>query len=388
MYFILAILHIAFIVLSHILGYFLLEWIFILLFLFFLLYFSPIFFVKESIKIPKISLPDITKTDSIVVPVLFFYVALYFFVYAITGSLEQSFSLHIIILIGIYGMIFAYMIGFDWKIPLFFHSTKIHIFLAWSTILLLLFFSIFSLQTMSVYMIILFVITLGFSYIFFQFSTDSYPILFLGIVFLSLFFPYTLFLFFTGGHDLTIAFLSLACMAVCIFEIFPRISFFREYEYQTRVFLLVVLMALLWISLFLSFSFQNLVFLIFFLTIFLFSIHIRYCNYSTFFLGIFSLFFLYSYIFYPLITTSSLFSTLLFVFFLPLCIIGNTYFWEEKNPDDIKILHTSSIAFSVIFSLYAIVFFPWWQMILFVLSACIFLVGFLFTVSYFRYHSH
>jgi hypothetical protein len=93
--------------------------------------------------------------------------------------------------------------------------------------------------------------------------------------------------------------------------------------------------------------------------VFLFLTHIRFCNYIALSGAIFGIFFLYSMIFAPLIGANSLLSTLLFVFFLPLCIIGNTYFWEERFPYDLRMLHYSSIVFSVVFTAYSLFFVSW-----------------------------
>jgi hypothetical protein len=50
-----------------------------------------------------------------------------------------------------------------------------------------------------------------------------------------------------------------------------------------------------------------------------------------------------------------------------------------------KVLHSMSIAFSVLFSLYSLIFLPWGDMLLFVLSFTIFGIGSLLFLSYFRF---
>jgi glucose-6-phosphate-specific signal transduction histidine kinase len=82
-------------------------------------------------------------------------------------------------------------------------------------------------------------------------------------------------------------------------------------------------------------------------------------NYITFILGIVIAFILYFFLFSDLLFEPSIFSFFLFVFFLPTIVIATTYLWEEKYPYDFMILHYSSIAFSMIHSIYIVFFVSW-----------------------------
>ncbi len=119
--------------------------------------------------------------------------------------------------------------------------------------------------------------------------------------------------------------------------------------------------------------------------VFLFSIHIRYCNYISYSVAIFTLFFLYSYLFSSLIQIPDLLSSLLFIYFFSLCIIGNTYFWEERYPYDFSLLHYSSIGFSALTSIYVLIFIGWGAGITLFIACSLFLLAALFLLSYFRF---
>ncbi len=107
------------------------------------------------------------------------------------------------------------------------------------------------------------------------------------------------------------------------------------------------------------FSYFHFVYVLPIFAIFLFSIHMRYSNYIAYSTAIIVVFFLYGYLFYSLIFLPDLISALLFIFFFPLCIIGNTYFWEERYSYDFSLLHYSSIGFSIITGLYSLFFVSW-----------------------------
>ena len=154
---------------------------------------------------------------------------------------------------------------------------------------------------------------------------------------------------------------SFGISAIVLFELMPRYSFFAPFLPLSKIYTLIAFLFAYSASIVGSLLHTGATFYPFILIgiVFLFLIHIRFSNYIALSGAIFGTFFLYSMIFFPLISTSSLISTLLFVFFLPLCIIGNTYFWEERFSYDLKMLHYSSIAFSSIFTLYSLFFLPW-----------------------------
>gem|GEM_PF-1011190 len=76
MYFLLILIHLLFITTTHLLGFYILEGIFILSFFFSLLYFSPFFFVKED---NIFSFPEFNFSlkETVNLPVILFYIGIY-----------------------------------------------------------------------------------------------------------------------------------------------------------------------------------------------------------------------------------------------------------------------------------------------------------------------
>ena len=390
MYLLLAIIHIVFIALSYFFGYFVLGWVFILLFLYFIIYFSPLFFFKkEKTDNDSLSLlPKISPQNSILLPIGLFYIAIYLLLFALTGSLEESFRLHVYLLLWIYGIIFSYMLWFDWKNKLFFDTTRIHTLLTYITLLGVFFASFFITSIFDVHIFILLLVSLIFSFIFSENIPEKDTPFFLWFLSLTLLVPYFVYFFFlSSGHSFPVLISTVWLGSIILFEIIPKQKLFSLYLEESRVFTLVITLVITLLSIVMSFFSPGFFFPLFLYSVFFFFVHIRFCNSLVFISGLVTLFFLYSQLFFPLLYSGSFLSVLMFLFFLPLCIIGNTYFWEEKHPHDMEFLHYSSIAFSVLFSLYALIFIGWWGMFLFLLSACIFGIGLLFFLSYFRFHS-
>ncbi len=384
MYFLLFLIHTAFILSSHFLGYFFLEWVFFISFLFFLLYFSPVFFSKKE---NNFTLPELNFSikNSINLPIILFYIALYCIVFTLSTDFSAFFILHQYIVISFYIILFGYILWFHWKKSIFFDISRIHIILSYITILVSFFLLIFWRDQSLLLNIVLILMTFAYSYNFFSASQEEKIYLFLSFLFTILVgifgIVYALFPSFTSPVNLSI----LPILCIVSFEGIWYISVFRKFFASARIFFLIVLILSSIPVLFLSISSFSLVFLLTCITIFLFSVHIRYSNYVCFWGGIFLIYFIYTIIFFSLLTTGSLLSALLFVFFLPLCIIGNTYFWEQRFEYDFTFLHYSSIAFSVIFSLYSTLFVPWWSLLPFYLSLSLFLFWILSLLSYFRF---
>ena len=390
MYLLLGIIHIVFIVLSHLFGYFVLEWVFVLLFLYFIIYFSPLFFFKkEKTQDDSLSLlPKISPQNSILLPIGLFYTAIYLLLFALTGSLEESFRLHVYLLLWIYGIIFSYMVWFDWKNKLFFETTRIHTLLTYITIFGVFFASFFIPSIFDIHIFILLLVSLIFSFFFSENIPEKDAPFFLGFLSSILLVPYFLyFFFFSNGHAIPVFISTIWLGSILLFEIIPKQKIFSLYLEESRIYTLVITLLITLLSIVLSFIAPGFFFPLFIYSIFFFFVHIRFYNSPVFASGLVTLFFLYSQLFFPLLYSWSFLSVLMFLFFLPLCIIGNTYFWEEKHPHDMEFLHYSSIGFSILFSLYTLIFIGWWGMFLFLLSACIFGIGILFFLSYFRFHS-
>lgn len=130
------------------------------------------------------------------------------------------------------------------------------------------------------------------------------------------------------------------------------------------------------------------VYFLFPVMLFLFSVHIRFSNLIAYGSAIYLLYFLYGFLFISLLSVESLLTSLIFIFLFPIILIGNTYFWDEKQPHDFIILHYSSIGFSGIFFVYAGTFIFWnTEHSLLFTAFSVFLLAFLFTLSYFRFHT-
>ena len=384
MYLLLFIIHTAFILSTHFLGYFFLEWVFFISFLFFLLYFSPIFFSKKE---NNFSLPELKFSikDSINLPIILFYIALYCIVFTLSSDFSSFFILHQYIINSFYIILFGYIFWFNWKKSIFFDISRIHIVLSYVTIFVSFFLLIFWKEQSLLLNAFLTLITSLYSYLFFSASKEEKIYLFLSFLFTFLLGIFSIVYTFFPSLSSLINLSLLPILCIASFEGILYISVFRKFFTSARIFFLIFLILSSIPVLFLSISSFPLIFLLIGIAIFLFSVHIRYSNYICFWAGIFFIYFIYTILFISLLTTGSLLSALLFVFFLPLCIIGNTYFWDQRFEYDFTFLHYSSITFSVIFSLYSIFFISWGSLLPFYLSLSLFLFWILSLLSYFRF---
>lgn len=183
-------------------------------------------------------------------------------------------------------------------------------------------------------------------------------------------------------------FLLLLLASIGFFEYGSKLLIFRTHISFIRY--CSLLFSLISVPFFLYFQTQYFgwsILALFGIIVFYFSIHVRYSNYVTYSLALLLIFYIYTLLFGSLLIAGGLFSVFLFIFFLPLLIIGNTYFWEQRESYDFIILHYSSIGFSVLTSLYTIFFLPWGNTIFLILFSCIFGIALLFFMSYFRFRN-
>lgn len=206
---------------------------------------------------------------------------------------------------------------------------------------------------------------------------------------LSLFFVYEiLLLFFFPGISLVFLVGFGALLAVLLFENVQENNFFGPFLESSRVFFLSSLLVFSGVLVGLVFLDFSAVYFLLPIMVFLFSVHIRFQNIISYGGAIFLLYFLYGFLCISLLSVNSLVTTLLFIFLFPAILIGNTYFWEEKQSNDFMILHYSSIAFSLLFFVYSLIFVFWNTEILLLFTAfSVFLLAFLFILSYFRFHT-
>lgn len=394
MYALIITIHAVFIGITHLLWYRIFEGIFVLFWIFFLFYFSPLFFLDGPRKNDILSsfsfegvLSQFSPKNSLLLPITLLYIAIYWFLFSIFGSKETIIFLHTIIIFWIYILFIGYAMGFYWKSDIFFEILRFHtLFNLIGTILFSLYFFFQSIPYEGVH--ILLWISGLLSATFLLFYTQKENIIFIYSYLLSIF--ATIFMGSTFFFLEMTPIVSLAVgiiTALFIFEYFPKMKIFAIYINSIQYFTLFLLI----------FSFIPLAFLatktstiesislLGVLILFFLSIHARYTNYIVYLIWLFGIFFVYGLLFSGLLLTSSPWSTFLFVFFLPILLIATTYFWQEKHEYDFLILHYSWITFSLLYSVYLIFFIGWWGELLFMISLCVFGVALLLFLSYFRF---
>ena len=390
MYLLLIGVHIVFFYIAYLMWSLLMQGAFGLLLVFFLLYFSPLFFSHRESSKSELSIPDlgISLQNSILIPLVLTYLGIYILAFTVTRDLGANFHLHLYILLLIF-LIFAwYIVAFDWDTVFFRDALRFHLICSYITIVAqLVYFFIFSGEITIIHLLFS-GITIGFSYLFFTYFRQESPSIFLAFLVSLIISLDTVVLYMIPGMPLWTLLGITGIIALVLFEFLPRIPLFHDFIESSRIFLLSLLLGLtgiLMISPF--FSYFHFVYFLPIFAVFLFSIHIRYCNYVSYSVATVIVFFLYSYLFYSLLLLPDLLSALLFIFFFPLCIIGNTYFWEERYPYDFSLLHYSSIGFSIITGFYSLFLVVWWAGLTLFLACFLFLLAVLFLLSYFRFQT-
>ena len=231
MYILLFLLHGIFIVLSHLLWYYILEGIFILFLIFFLLYFSPIFFSKKDQDFPTFSLSKISFSlqDSLILPMIFFYTAIFFLLFAVTSSFLQSFTYNTFFFIVVYVLFFLYVMAFDWKNEMFFDIARIHMIFSYTIIFSVVVLSFLSLNFISLSFLFLVLATILFSWFYFYYTDSRDILLFQGFL-LSLMFGAFLFSsWFIWSVSLNFVLSSFWLSAIILFELMPRYRYFTPF---------------------------------------------------------------------------------------------------------------------------------------------------------------
>ena len=388
MYLLLIWVHIVFLYIAYLMWSLLMQGAFWLLLVFFLLYFSPLFFShRESVK-SELNIPDlgISPQNSILIPLVLTYLGIYILAFTVTRDVGANFNLHLYILLLIF-LIFAwYIAAFDWNIVFFRDALRFHLICSYITILAqLVYFFIFS-GDITIIHLLFSGITIGFSYLFFTYFLEENQVIFLAFLISLIISLDTIVLFIAPGMDFWTLLGITGISTIALFELIPRIPLFHDFTLSSRVFLLSFLLVITGVLMVSPiFSYFHFVYFLPIFAIFLFSLHIRYCNYISYSIATVVVFFLYSYLFYALLLLPDLISSLLFIFFFSLCIIGNTYFWEEHYPYDFSLLHYSSIGFSILTGFYSLFFIAWWAWLALFLACFLFLLAVLFLLSYFRF---
>lgn len=397
MYALLIGIHLLFLGVSHVIWYRILEWVFVLLSLFFLFYFSPLFFIDKDDHAQKGEPPrwveevrqflrDFSPKRSLYIPLSLLSISLYGSLgFLLSPNIPFS-TIYTLFTFGIFILLYAYTLLMPWKHDLYRQILSFQVI----TSMILLPSMIFFLEEGKLLSLFLFGGLVG--------TLIGYWALRKFFYFVSQI-PLTLFLLTTivsvwhlGDILFQLSFLTfLPVIIILSIFFFERVSLWWEFQdaeewikYFSLFLSLTTLPFLLYFSLdSLALSLSSLSILSFFY----FSIHIRYCNYVTYMVALLSLFFLYGSLFSSLLTPLSLVSSLLFLFFLPFLIIGTSYFWEEKYPYDFTLLHYSSIVFSLVTWLYSLFFLSWGSLFFTFLFLSLFGIAFLFILSYFRFHT-
>lgn len=390
MYLLLIWVHIVFFYIAYLLWSLLMQWAFGILLLFFLLYFSPLFFSQQESRGSVLKIPDfgISPQNSILIPLLLTYLGIYVLAFTVTRDIGTNFNLHLYILLLIF-LIFAwYIVAFEWDTVFFRDALRFHLICSYITILAqLIYFFIFS-GDITLIHIFFSSVTIGFSYLFFTYFREENTSIFL-IFLASLIVSFdTIILYILPSMYIWTLLSITGIISIILFEYIPRIPLFHSFIESSRIFLLSWILGLTAILIVSPvFSYFHFVYVLPIFAIFLFSIHMRYSNYIAYSTAIIVVFFLYGYLFYSLIFLPDLISALLFVFFFPLCIIGNTYFWEERYSYDFSLLHYSSIGFSIVTGLYSLFFVSWGVWLTLFLACFLFSLAILFLLSYFRFQT-
>ena len=134
------------------------------------MYLLLLIFSKKDQDFPTFSLSNFSFSiqDSLILPMIFFYTAIFFLLYAVTRDFLQSFELNTFFFIIVYVIFFLYMTAFEWHNDMFFDISRIHMIFSYGILFGVTFLSFFSPAIVSLSVIGLLTVTLIFSYIYFS----------------------------------------------------------------------------------------------------------------------------------------------------------------------------------------------------------------------------
>lgn len=357
--------------------------------LFFLLYFSPVFFFKHSksnsVDVTELFTLELSPQKSLIIPLVLTYLGIYILAFTFSGTIAQSIHTHILIFLSIFAIILGYIFSFSWKHSVFFDVLGFHLIFSYITLIIAGFYYFFFRESVNFIDVIFTLVTTGFSVFFFLHDEKIREKLFYPFL-ISIFFSIAIILF-AIFPKITFVFLFgiLAIFAIILFEAATKSSFFDRFRLVSRVFLLwMIIGATLILSVSLFWDFTAIYFLIVFI-VFLFSVHIRFSNIVAYSLAIAEMFLLYAFLFISLLGPAMPFFSLIFIFFFPMILIASTYFWEENQKYDFAIMHYSGIIFSIAFFVYSLIFITWENSFIFS-SFGFLLLAAEFFLSYFRFY--
>lgn len=296
---------------------------------------------------------------SLIIPLVLTYLGIYILAFTFSASISQSIQTHLLIFLAIFAIFLGYIFSFSWKNEVFFHVLGFHLVFSYITLAIIGVYYFFARELISWVTVIFSLVTIGFSYFFFLFDTKyrkEFFMCFLVSVFIVL---KILLLFLFPALSLYVLLGVLGIFAIILFEVSEKHAFFAPFLKVSRIFFLsVVLGVVALLSVLIFWNFSSIYFLLVFV-LFLLSVHMRFSNVVAYGAAIATVFWLYGFVFVSLLSVHSVFNSLIFIYFLSLLAIGNTYFWKEKQQYDFMILHYVSIAFSAIGFGYALIFLDW-----------------------------
>lgn len=211
--------HSLFMFIAHLFGYYVIEGVFLVLMLFFLLYFSPIFFFKKEESDWKglFSL-NLSPQKSLIVPLVLTYLGIYILAFTFSGTLAQSIHIHMLIFLAIFSIFLGYTFSFEWKNDVFFDILNFHLLFSYITLLIVGGYYLVFPDSVGIIDVVFVMVALGFSVFFFSYEKKR-RVEFFYCFLASIFLGAEIVLFFLfPSIDLYMLIGALALLALLLFE--------------------------------------------------------------------------------------------------------------------------------------------------------------------------
>lgn len=136
--------------------------------IFFLLYFSPIFFFKKSHpELSHLFALEFSPQKSLIIPLILTYIGIYVLAFTFSGTLFESIHIHMSILLVIFLGLLGYILAFNYRNEVFFDIFGFHLFFSAVTLILVSVVYFFMRPELSLLDFTFSVVTLAFSVFFF-----------------------------------------------------------------------------------------------------------------------------------------------------------------------------------------------------------------------------
>lgn len=393
MYFLLFLVHWVFVYVGYEMQSLWTMIFFVLLFLFFSLYFSPFFLSKQKwlniLSDTDAHLIQLSPTHSILPAVSLFYIAIYGITYSIFGTIDQIMVYHVIIGSCMYLAFLAYYLITQKASDIFTLLVRYHSLFVIGVSIVYFLVIVFTQAHVQIYVLILLLIALltSFSLLYYWGGYVGEDVVFVVVCLLGWVTALAMFLYLLGITSIFALTATVLVFSLWLFFI-PTPLPLEMYDTLKKYFSVIwVYISMVW-GYYLIFSDLVWAFLILAPIIAMFVyIHNLYENYISYCFAIVNIFILYSYIFISLFLGDSFFQSFLFIYFLPIVLIGSSYFWVQKYQYDFIILHYLSILSSIVFSIYYLFFISSTSDVVFFGSFFLFGISTLSFMSYFRFRT-